>query len=143
MTAASPTPVKWQWSAVAALHTSPTPNPLAAFGVNFALTRREPNQHASLWLLYGQTGLEHYTGGDVRFRWVAGRISACPIGLRWKLSLLPCVVTEAGLLRAEPSNAVAGTTRNGWWLAPGAGALLSWRHRLPEPSQIRRVQIEL
>jgi hypothetical protein len=118
-------PLSWQLTAVAALHSAPTPSWLAAFGANIAVTRHALVQHASLSLLYGQTGLEHYTGGDVRFRWVAGRVSACPFGLRRQFTLSPCVVTEVGVLRAEPTNTVDGVARNGWWLAPGAAALLS------------------
>ncbi|HEY5961123.1 MAG TPA: hypothetical protein VIV60_31415 [Polyangiaceae bacterium] len=120
----------YQLGAVAALQTSPTPEPLFAFGAHAGVVRRVPTQHLGLSLLYGQTGLGHYAGGDVRFRWASGRFMGCPIGISYRqLSVLPCAVTEIGLLRAEPTNTIEGTSRNGWWIAPGAGGLLRLQGR--------------
>jgi len=116
-------------AALGGLQTAPTPENLLSAGVHLALWPRRRAQRLGMSLIYGQTGQLAYSSGQVRFRWLITRIIGCPVGLRHRsLSVMACGMVEVGLLRGEPQGAVSGTSRNGFWLAPGLGGQTSVQH---------------
>lgn len=114
-------------SGVAGLQEAPTPSPLPTFGMSMSMKRTSRVQEIGLSLQYGQTGLLRFDGGDVRFRWLALRLVGCPVGIKRRaFSVAACATTEFGILRGEPDRARYLQNRNGRWLAPGLGTLLSF-----------------
>ncbi|HEY5956966.1 MAG TPA: hypothetical protein VIV60_10455, partial [Polyangiaceae bacterium] len=115
---------------VVGLQRAPTPGALFSAGV--ALSSRPRDRFASVGvsLHYAQTGHFASEGGDVRFRWLSARFFDCPIGRRFAgIGIAACANAELGLLRGEPHRTDHGTSRNGLWLAPGLGVLMSVERR--------------
>lgn len=115
-------------SGVAGLQRAPIPGALWTGGVHLAFKHRSHAQRVGVSVYYGQTGLLRFDGGDVRFRWSAARLFGCPFGLKRRtigLAVAICATAEFGLLRGEPQRANRRQSRNGRWIAPGFGALLS------------------
>jgi hypothetical protein len=113
----------------AGLDTAPAPRILPSGAVHAFVASTVNPWGVGLSLKYGQTGLERFDGGDVRFRWVDARLYACPYGARnSRFALLACGTFDLGQLRAAPENTASPTPRNGWWVSAGLGALAAVRH---------------
>jgi hypothetical protein len=126
--AAPASKLRWTLTLGGALETAvaPTP-PVGVMGGIEAFSERSgwwtPDLRASL--LVTTTATEHVTGGDGKFRLIAGHLGTCPwrVPLGPSLRLLPCAAVEAGSLRAEGGGAaqnLRSTTMP--WLAAAVAA---------------------
>jgi hypothetical protein len=119
-------PLHFSVAAVGGVASAIAPHLLWSAGLHLGV--RQLQRSAGLSLQYGQTPLERFVGGDMRFRWGAARLLGCPLGIQHQtVGLAACAIMELGVLRAEPSNTIHGTARNGWWFTPGLGGSGTWR----------------
>lgn len=110
------------------LVSGPAPKPLAAAGAEVFLERPTLLGRSSVGIGFfgAETGLVGPDVASARFRWLAARLSLCPLGNAQPLYFRLCAASDIGALRGQGRQIAVSETHTRFWADAGIQGLVGY-----------------